>query len=431
MSIDLLGALPHTLSDTDIALAPFIGNEDISELYAALTAPVWEHAPGGAPADAGDLRRRMIARIAGDPPLCRTWLIRLNGAIVGTTSHFVLTDQPDALEIGATYMSPTVWGAGVNARVKRLMIEAARDAGARRIVFQTDERNHRSARAIKKLGALPRGSRVEKIIRPDGSVRTSLLFELALDEVPLSGGNAGGVVVRVGDTVRKSWTESTESVADYVRHLRESGVDAPRVVGRDAHGRQVIEYVDGVLAMAREPLTHSELHRVGEMVRAIHDASASYVPPPDARWDTLLEPANADLICHNDLAPWNLIMGNRWVFIDWDGAGPSTRLWDLAYAAQAFTLNDAGRDPDEAARELSVFLDGYRADHALRTALPRTMHRRAAAMHDLLRESHDTGREPWASMYSTGHGEHWRRVSHYVQQHEHVWARALSPSERR
>lgn len=427
MSTDLLGALPHTLSDTDIALAPFTGNENISELYAALTAPVWEHAPGGAPADAGDLRRRMIARIAGDPPLCRTWLIRLNGAIVGTTSHFVVSDQPDALEIGATYMSPTVWGAGVNARVKRLMIEAARDAGARRIVFQTDERNHRSARAIKKLGALPRGSRVEKIIRPDGSVRTSLLFELALDEVPLSGGNAGGVVVRVGDTVRKSWTESTESVADYVRHLRESGVDAPRIVGRDAHGRQVIEYVDGVLAMAREPLTHSELHRVGEMARAIHDASASYVPPTDARWDTLLEPANAELICHNDLAPWNLITGNRWVFIDWDGAGPSTRLWDLAYAAQTFTLNATDRAPFDAARDLAAFVDGYRADEALRTALPRAMRRRAAAMHDLLYASHETHREPWASMYVSGHGAHWERVAEYVNQHEDRWAAALLP----
>lgn len=32
---------------------------------------------------------------------------------------------------------------------------------------------------------------------------------------------------------------------------------------------------------------------------------------------------------------------------------------------------------------------------------------RADAMHELLRRSHETGREPWGSMYADGHGEHW------------------------
>jgi len=427
MSLDLLRALPEALSEGDAFLTPFAVGDDVDELYAALTRAVWEHVPGGAPADPAELRRRMVARISGNPPLCRTWLIRHAGAVVGTTSHFVLPEEPDALEIGATYMAPSTWGSGLNARIKRLMIEAARNAGATRIVFQTDERNRRSARAIAKLGALPRGTRLEKIIRPDGSVRTSLLFELALDEIPLAGGNASGAVVRIGDTVRKPWTPSTPSVADFVRSLRESGIDVPRIHGRDEQGRQIIEYVEGPLAMDRDPFTHAELQRVGAMVRAIHDASASYASPADAPWETLLEPPDARLICHNDLAPWNLLTGERWVFIDWDGAGPSTRLWDLAYAAQTFTLNAADRDPHEAARDLAAFVDGYRADEALRAALPHTMHRRAAAMHRLLRTSHEASREPWASMYVAGHGEHWKRVAEYVEQHEGVWAAALLP----
>ncbi|WP_308196833.1 phosphotransferase family protein [Arthrobacter bambusae] len=91
------------------------------------------------------------------------------------------------------------------------------------------------------------------------------------------------------------------------------------------------------------------------MVRAIHDASESFVPPRDARWNVAISSPGEELICHNDLAPWNLIIGDRWTFIDWDAAAPSTRLWDLAYAAQAFTLSDTNQAPEEAAQNLTAF----------------------------------------------------------------------------
>lgn len=65
---------------------------------------------------------------------------------------------------------------------------------------------------------------------------------------------------------------------------------------------------------------------IGSMVRAIHDASESFVPSPDAQWTTAIPAPGDDLICHNDLAPWNLMIGDRWAFIDWDAAAPSTRL---------------------------------------------------------------------------------------------------------
>lgn len=242
----------------------------------------------------------------------------------------------------------------------------------------------------------------------------------------LSGGNASGAVALVEGTVRKPWTDATPQVQRFMDVVRASGVDVPATHGRDELGRQIIEYIPGQLALEAGPLTCPQLHRVGAMVRAIHDASAGFTPAVDAQWETAIPAPGAELVCHNDLAPWNLIIGERWVFIDWDAAAPSTRLWDLAYAAQAFALSNVAQAPEQAARDLAAFVDGYGAERALRWALPDAMQRRAEAMLRLLRSSHEVGREPWASMFTAGHGEHWRAVTNYVGAHQQLWAAALS-----
>lgn len=246
-----------------------------------------------------------------------------------------------------------------------------------------------------------------------------------MDEHELAGGNASGQVVRVGQTVRKAWTASTPSVLAFMTHVRAAGVDVPETLGRDEQGRQITEFIPGRLAIDSDPLTLDELRRVGRLVRAIHDASERFIPPDDAIWQTAIPAPGGDLICHNDLAPWNLVLGERWVFIDWDAAAPSTRLWDLAYAAQAFTLSDVEKPPTEAAKHLTAFVDGYNAAASLRAELPAAMHQRAAAMLHLLRSSHEIGNEPWASMYETFHRPHWERVVRYVRDHQHIWAAAL------
>ncbi len=243
-------------------------------------------------------------------------------------------------------------------------------------------------------------------------------------EEALTGGNASASVVRIGDTVRKPWLPSTECTVAYMLALRDRGIDVPEPQGQDDAGRLVLEYVPGELAMDREPLNAELLRHVGVLVRAIHEASVG-LPVPDDR-GVLIPTERPDLLCHNDLASWNLIVdGDRLVFIDWDGAGPSTRLWDLAYAAISFGRLFPTEEPRAAAGRLAAFLDGYDADEGLRAVLPRTMTRRARAMHSLLRRSHEEGTEPWSSMYLQGHGEHWDRTADFVAEHERVWRAAI------
>ncbi|MFM9429812.1 Ser/Thr protein kinase RdoA (MazF antagonist) [Arthrobacter sp. MP_2.3] len=242
----------------------------------------------------------------------------------------------------------------------------------------------------------------------------------------LAGGNASGSVLRVGDTVRKPWLENSAAVQKYLRVLQVAGLDVPKPLGRDHAGRHVTEYVEGVSALDQLPLGKHDLLRVGRLIRQIHDASEGFELPDTTGWNVLLPAENPNLMCHNDLAPWNFIMGERWVFIDWDAAGPSTRLWDLAYAAQSFGMLFEGQPVPEAAARLRAVVDGYGPDEILREALPEALGKRTAAMHGLLKSSHETGVQPWADMYVNGHGAHWHTAADYVLRNHDAWKQALT-----
>jgi Ser/Thr protein kinase RdoA (MazF antagonist) len=46
--------------------------------------------------------------------------------------------------------------------------------------------------------------------------------------------------------------------------------------------------------------------------RELHDAMETFVPPADVTWQVLIpDPAHGDLICHHDLASWNLIRNDE------------------------------------------------------------------------------------------------------------------------
>lgn len=245
-------------------------------------------------------------------------------------------------------------------------------------------------------------------------------------EEVLDGGNAPGDVVRVGSTVRKAWLASTPRVVAFMDALRGGGIDVPCAHGRDEHGRLTLDFVPGTMAIDIAPLSTDVVRRVGALVRSIHNASAKLPVPED--WPVGVLPApHTELLCHNDLATWNLVIdGDRLVFIDWDGAAPSSRSWDLAYAAIAFAHLFPGADVAHSVKRLTAFVEGYAADTDLRAVLPRLMVQRSDAMYELLRASHDSGREPWATMYVEGHGDHWLVTTKFIEQHQREWVDALS-----
>ena len=112
--------------------------------------------------------------------------------------------------------------------------------------------------------------------------------------------------------------------------------------------------------------------------------------------------------------------------LDWDGAGPGSRLWDLAYAAQSFTPLHAGGDPAQDASRLRALVDGYGATHAQRQQLPGLIEAHTRGMYNLLVDGARTGRQPWARLHDEGHAQHWGPAADYVADHSDVFTEAVT-----
>jgi hypothetical protein len=247
------------------------------------------------------------------------------------------------------------------------------------------------------------------------------------EEHVLVGGNVSDVVVRVGDTVRKPGLAQTPAVETFLSYLNAAGYSgAPRTLGRDERGRHVLEYIPGRLAHDMPPMDLAGLSRVGRLIRELHDIAAGFASPLDAQWEVCIAPDRTDLICHHDLAPWNLVCdADRWVFIDWDGAGPGSRLWDLAWAAAGFVPMDPSGNPADDAPRLAALADGYGLTDEQRREFPPLIGAHSRGMAELLAGSAVTGKQPWARLYAEGHAAYWGPTADYAEQNVETWTRAL------
>jgi hypothetical protein len=155
--------------------------------------------------------------------------------------------------------------------------------------------------------------------------------------------------VRVGDTVRRPAGSARAGVRALLLHLEAVGFDgAPRHLGTDEHGREILSWVEGNVPVPPYPawaMTELALADLGLLVRGFHEATASFVPPADPDWatdwaDPTGAPATAPgvgrVIAHNDLFPENVVFrdGRVVALIDFAMAAPGRPLWDLAIAAE-------------------------------------------------------------------------------------------------
>ncbi|NLS10998.1 phosphotransferase [Nesterenkonia sp. MY13] len=198
------------------------------------------------------------------------------------------------------------------------------------------------------------------------------------DRELLTGGNMDPVL-RVGDTVRRTAGPWTPAVHRLLRRLNAvSFSEAPRPLGLDEENREILTFIPGEVIADLPPAelwSPALLKDAAAMLRRFHEATAPLIPDKGPWRSATHHPV--EVICHNDFAPYNLILRNGRVsgVIDFDMASPGSRLWDLAYLAYRLApfAEDAvglepNRDGDRETR-LKLLIEAYGVNYSISEVL--------------------------------------------------------------
>ncbi|HWL36743.1 MAG TPA: aminoglycoside phosphotransferase family protein [Frankiaceae bacterium] len=237
-------------------------------------------------------------------------------------------------------------------------------------------------------------------------------YEQAL---PHSVGN-NGHVVRVGDTVRRPVGPHTPAVHAFLRHLERTGfAGAPRVLGFDEQGREVLTYLPGDVPGSDEPwaATDEALLSVVALVRELHEAARGFVPPDDAEWGWPAAPEHrSDLVGHNDYCRDNVVFreGRAVAFIDFDWTTTTTPVWELANVVAHWVV----RMPGDHDARLRLVREAYPVE-----GLGAAMLRRNEWGTTLIQAKIGEGHPGFTEMWRNGGEERSAALRAWVAEHVH------------
>ena len=193
-------------------------------------------------------------------------------------------------------------------------------------------------------------------------------------------------VVRDGATVRRRIHPGLDVRfgEGVLQHLEAAGFGAaPRFLGYDGLGRQVLSWVEGELRPG--PVSDADLVAVLATVRRFHDLCGGRV-------------------CHNDLAPRNTVWrpDGGPVLIDWDLCGPGRPVEDVAHACWQFCTLGPGEDPERSARRVRLAVDAYGLGAGERAVLVDEVRAWQQRCADGIVERAAAGHGPWVTLVERG-----------------------------
>lgn len=254
--------------------------------------------------------------------------------------------------------------------------------------------------------------------------------EPGADEVALASGDVTPSVVRAGATVRRTTGPHSAYVHAVLDHLETAGFDgAPRFLGVDEQGREVLTYVEGEVADRPLPAWVADEDRLVSLARLLRrhdDAATGFVPPPGVRCHVTdavpadLPPGPPEpptLVGHLDVTPENVVWrdGEAVALIDFDLARPATRVDEVHNALLWWAPLADPRDRDQVQRDLDVprrcrlFADAYGLDDDERARLTATSRAHLRRSWHLMRHRALTEGGGWRRLWDDGIGDSIRR----------------------
>jgi RimJ/RimL family protein N-acetyltransferase len=174
---------PVTLTGDHVILEP-AAERHLPDLLAASADPdVWTWLPWRRPTSEDELAALLEDERRSADPFAQ--LEAATGRAVGITTYRDIDERHRTLEIGGTWIGRPWWRTAINTEAKLLFLGHAFDTlGANRVALKTDIRNERSQAAIERLGAVREGIVRHQYIRPDGTLRDSVLYSVIPGEWP-------------------------------------------------------------------------------------------------------------------------------------------------------------------------------------------------------------------------------------------------------
>ncbi|MFJ5624781.1 phosphotransferase [Peribacillus loiseleuriae] len=176
------------------------------------------------------------------------------------------------------------------------------------------------------------------------------------------------------------------------------------------------------------------LIEIAKMLRLYHDSVSDF--PFDVSWQSIENtPQQFEVLCHNDFAIYNIIFKHERPIgiIDFDVAGPGTRLWDIAYTLyncvplSRFYLSETGekvyynllQDANRIKQRVRLFFASY-GEGIEEEYLEMVLLRLEGLCKTITRKANE-GDIAFQKMIDEGHLEHYQNDIKFILKHGIEW----------
>ena len=175
------------LEGTKIRLEPMTPEHLAGLEKIAFDDRIWRYMPVKieTPEDLRGWLEKAIRLMEAGTSLPWVTVLKAENRVIGSTRFSDLDRIHESAELGHTWLTPELHGAGLNAEAKLLQLTYAfEELKLRRVALKTHHENIQSQKAMRNIGAVEEGRFRNHYIMPDGSQRHSVWFSIIREDWP-------------------------------------------------------------------------------------------------------------------------------------------------------------------------------------------------------------------------------------------------------